>query len=190
MLSRAGERTREDVPQGFLVLDREAAQDLGRFAHPAAHLIAQFLPVAGQHDVLDTPVLVVGTTLNEPPLLEPVDDARHVRAVAAQQGRQLAHRERSTRLHLQQRALLRRMQTQFGRDVEEALALGTRRRYSSAQASSAGEPAVTCSSIAPTRYMMYSTVDATKDRCTLTTVPDGEAIVANGLVASSVAARR
>jgi len=123
MLSRARECTPEDVSQGFLILDRETAQDLGRLAHAPAHLVAQLLPVASQHDVLDASVLVVATALDKAPLLEPVDDTRHVRAVAAQQRRELAHRERSARLHLQQRALLRWMEPEFCRDVEKALAL-------------------------------------------------------------------
>jgi hypothetical protein len=123
MLSRARKCAPEDVSQGLLILDREAAQNLGGLAHASAHLVAQLLTVAGQHDVLNAPILLVGTALHESPLLEPVDDARHVRAVAAQQRRELAHRERSARLHLQQRALLRWMEPQLCRDIEIALAL-------------------------------------------------------------------
>ena len=114
------------------IVDRLEALFLGgqtldsgrRPCHPCAHRVADLEPERCRHDVLDAAVPLARTPGHEPTRLEPVDDTRHVGAVAREVCGDLVHRRARLLVELHQRTGLRRMQLELRGGVEEAPTLG------------------------------------------------------------------
>ena len=97
---------RDDVAQGRAFARVERDEDGVVVEHTLAQRVAAAAALGGQGDGLHAPVVGVRLAGGQAGLLQPVDDPGHVRRVAEQVRRQVAHRDR--RVEVLQRGGLRR----------------------------------------------------------------------------------
>src|SRR5256885_7844859 len=90
-VSGATEGAAHDVAQRPLVLGREVGQRLWRLVQAGGEARADPRAALGDHQHLHAPVVLARAALDETAVLETVDDARHLRVVAAQRKGPLAH---------------------------------------------------------------------------------------------------
>ena len=100
------------------VLVGEARERLGRRGQALGEPAADLRPAVGDHEHLHAPVAAGAVALDEPAVLETVDDTGDVRVVAAQRAGQLAHGD----------GVLGSQHTQGHRLRRRELELGDRRR--------------------------------------------------------------
>lgn len=126
----AGSRSRErlvlkhpaqEVAQLRLLARAQTLEALARSSDLVEQPLAQPPPACREDDVLDPAVVGAELASHEPARLEAVDEAGHVRVVAAEEAREVAHGKRG--LELEEGAGLRRMKVELGGSPEKAPAL-------------------------------------------------------------------
>src|SRR5919106_844410 len=121
---RAAEGAAQDVSQSPLVARREAGDRLGGLPHPVEDARAHVDSFRRQEELLHAAVACARPPLHEAPLLETVDEPRHVGGVAVECPGEVVHGQRLLRLEQAEHVSLDRGEVELGHRGHEARLVG------------------------------------------------------------------